>query len=38
VIAAKAPCDVLIGVQGHKGKILTQHAGAPGIPQAAARR
>ena len=26
IIAAKASCDVLIGVQGHKGKILTQHA------------
>jgi nucleotide-binding universal stress UspA family protein len=28
VIAAKAPCDVLIGVQGHKGKILTRHTAA----------
>jgi nucleotide-binding universal stress UspA family protein len=26
MIAAKAPCDVLIGVQGHHGRILTQHA------------
>jgi len=32
VIAAKAQCDVLIGVQGHQGRILTQHASRVKIP------
>jgi nucleotide-binding universal stress UspA family protein len=32
IIAAKAPCDVLIGVQGHTGKILTQHASSAKAP------
>jgi nucleotide-binding universal stress UspA family protein len=31
-IAARAPCDVLIGVQGTSGKILTPPAGAPKKP------
>jgi nucleotide-binding universal stress UspA family protein len=38
VIAAKAPCDVLIGVQGHRGKILTPHAGGVNGGRLAARR
>ena len=29
VIAAKAPCDVLIGVQGHHGNLLAQQMTAP---------
>jgi nucleotide-binding universal stress UspA family protein len=38
VIAAKAPCDVLIGVQGHRGRILTPHAGTPQDANLASRR
>jgi nucleotide-binding universal stress UspA family protein len=32
-IAANASCDVMIGVQGHKGKILSQKA--PSVPRVA---
>jgi len=32
-IAANASCDVMIGVQGHKGKILSQKA--PSLPKIA---
>jgi nucleotide-binding universal stress UspA family protein len=38
VIAAKAPCDVLIGVQGHQGKILTPTHTAFDSARVAARR
>jgi nucleotide-binding universal stress UspA family protein len=34
IIAAKATCDVLIGVQGNRGKILTPPAVAAGRPAA----
>jgi nucleotide-binding universal stress UspA family protein len=38
VIAARAPCDVLIGVQGHRGKMLTRHAGVADAGRLVARR